>query len=170
MGITQEGCRGLHQLITSKICAIIIIWIDTSSILLEVTSRSQLDPPCLERWLSSADLTTIYSLTAEGAVEGCGMFAQNSRGSWRLHLIISHYLPCRSIFAFSVEDKLTMASAFYVVPREATEYILGFGKAEMYEIYVFHFFKPQLEYWKNRVLCHLFISNMYNHMATQVFA
>lgn len=56
----------LHQLITSKICAIIIIWIDASSILLEVTSRSQLDPSCLEMWLSSADLTTIYSLQLRG--------------------------------------------------------------------------------------------------------
>lgn len=40
----------------------------------------------------------------------------------------------RSIFAFSVKDRLTMVSAFYVLPREAPEYILGFGKAEMYEI------------------------------------
>lgn len=59
-----------------------------------------------------------------------------------------------------------MASAFYALPREAPEYILGFGKAEI----VFHYFKPQQEYWKNRLLCHLFISNMYNHMASQVFA
>lgn len=99
-GCNQEGCRGLHQLIVSKIFAIIIIWIDAALIILEVTSRSLLNPSCLERWLSAAALTIIYSLTAEGGVEGCGRLAQNSRGSWRLCLIISHYLLWQEHFCF----------------------------------------------------------------------
>lgn len=151
-----------------KICASSIIWID---VLLKVTSRSQLDPPCLERWLSAADLTTIYSLTAKVPVEGCGRFAQNSRGSWRLCLIISHYLPCRSIFAFSVEKIGSQWHLHFMPSQERPLNIsLGLGKQRYMKFNFSTISNLRGRVLKSRLRCHLFISTMYNHMTNQVFA